>query len=125
MAGRDSVHARNTDIVSELFSRLNELSDAISPRATSGVESEVDRVFTGGRGRGTRTNTVVPPVRVNPTKTDGLASTSSITSIEGNSSGRRLPFPCTAKSLCHEAQFSRTTSSFPQPQATKWLRRRQ
>ena len=41
MAGRDSVHARNTNIVSELFSQLNELSDAISPRATSGVESEV------------------------------------------------------------------------------------
>ena len=65
MAGRDSVHARNTNIVSELFSRLKELSDAISPRATSGVESEVDRVFTGGRPKGTRTNAVVPPVRVN------------------------------------------------------------
>ena len=54
---------------------------------------EVDRVFTGGRGRGTRTNAAVPPVRVNPTQTDGLASTSSTSSIEGNSSGRHLPFP--------------------------------
>ena len=41
MAGRDYVHGKNTNIVSELFSQLNELSDAISPRATSGVESEV------------------------------------------------------------------------------------
>ena len=33
MAGRDSVHARSTNIVSELFSRLNE--NAISPQLVS------------------------------------------------------------------------------------------
>ena len=112
-AGRYSVHARNTNIVSELFSRLNELSDAISPRATSGVKSEVDRVFTGGRGRGTRTNAVVPPVRVNPTQTDGLASTSSTSSIEGNPSGCRLPFP-PQRAFAMRHNFP---SSFLQPQA--------
>lgn len=90
MAGMDS--NRNTSIVNELYSRLDELSQAISPRVTSQIESEVSRVFTGGRSRGIGTNTAVPSVRVNPTQTNGLGSS---TSIEENSSGNgsRLPFP--------------------------------
>ena len=72
---------------------------------------EVDRVFTGGRGRGTRTNAVVPPVRVNPTQTDGLASTSWTSSIEGNSRGRCPPFqPQTAFAMRHNFPGRRPSS---------------
>lgn len=96
MARRDPDHVRNTNIVQQLLTRLDELSSGISPRVSNETEAEVRRVFTGGR----------TAVSSNNSGGNAVTAASNVSTPTSTSTSNGPQLPVTSRSFVMRRNFS-------------------